>query len=344
MWDVDNQTGYAHAHSWDRDRTGAETWIVVVKGTFDIGADGATRIADEQPPVCELPQYRGGPGDSSLRLDTDLLRVKPTTDIIVGGHAHAPRGRAVSQLDVTLKLDAFEKTLRVFGDRPWLRGMSGPRLGAPQPFQTMPLLYERAFGGADRSAADPAEHRWDERNPVGVGFAVDPVQRLQQIAPNIVYPGGSASDWSERQRPAGFGPIPPHWLPRRQWGGTYDAGWRKRRMPLVPDDLDDRFYQCAPPDQWPPAHLTGGETVELRHMTDDGLLQFRLPKVTLGFETAFYTGERVLHRQVLHSVVIEPDARRVSMVWQTTLMCHTQVLNLDHTEVLEKVRVSVRAA
>ena len=69
-----------------------------------------------------------------------------------------------------------------------------------------------------------------------------------------------------------------------------------------------------------------------------------LPKVTLGFETAFYTGERVLHRQVLHSVVIEPDARRVSMVWQTTLMCHTQVLNLDHTEVLEKVRVSVRAA
>lgn len=337
MWDVDNQTRYAHAHSWDRDREGAETWIVVVKGTFDIRADGSTQVAAEQIPVCELPKYYGEPGQSSLRLDTDLLRIKPTTDIIVVGRAHAPHDRPVEQLDVTLKTASFEKILRVFGDRLFKRGIVGVKPGAPRPFVTMPLVYERAFGGADRSAADPSRHDWDEDNPVGVGFATDSSLLVDRPVPNIEYPQGAACG-----APAGFGPIAPHWRPRHQWAGTYDTAWERQRKPLLPDDLDDRFFLSAPHDQQPRAHLSGGEVIELRHMTPEGVLRFTLPRVVLGFETAFGGSEPIAHRQVLHSVIVEPDFARVCMVWQTSLRCHAKVLKLDHTRVTEKVLINAK--
>jgi hypothetical protein len=42
---------------------------------------------------------------------------------------------------------------------------------------------------------------------------------------------------------------------------------------------------------------------------------------------------------VLHTVIIEPDTPRVSLVWQTTLQCHAKVLKLDFTRVTEKVRL-----
>jgi hypothetical protein len=340
VWDVDNQTRFATEHTWDRDRQGAETWIVLVKGTFDIAPDGSTHPADEQAPVCTVPQYHGDPSTSSLRLDTDLLRLKPTTDVLVLGHAHAPRGRLVEQIDVTLKLDALEKTLRVIGNRHWKRGGGGLRLGSPQPFERMPLVYERAFGGTD-GIDDGGVCHCDERNPVGTGFAQQAARLADWAAPNVLYPGDAASfDVSSRPAPAGFGPIAAHWQPRRAFGGTYDAAWARTRKPLVPDDFDDRFYLCAPADQRPPRHLEGGELVELRNMTPAGVLRFRLPRISFGFETHFARGEPVLHRQSLHSVIIEPDTARVSMVWQSALPCHHKVLELERTEVIEKARLS----
>ncbi len=340
MWDVDNQTRFAHDHSWDRGRDGAETWIVVVKGTFDIAPDGSTHLADVQQPVCTVPQYFGEPGASSLRQDTDLFRVKPTTDVLVIGHARAPHGGLVERLDVTLKLDSFEKTLRVVGDRSWTRGFAGLRLGAAKPFDAMPLVYERAFGGFDATTATSDGVRpGDDRNPVGTGFALDSDRLAGRAAPNVLYPQDAVSFVADsRPSPAGFGPIASHWLPRRAWGGTYDETWVKSRKPLVPDDFDERFHLCAPTDQRPPKYLEGGEFIELRNMTLDGLLRFRLPRVTFGFETHFARGEPVLHRQVLHSVIIEPDVPRVALVWQTALACHHRVLQLERTEVVEKVR------
>jgi hypothetical protein len=340
MWEVDNYTKYAHAHSWDRDRSGADTWIVIVKGTFLILPDGTTAVAEEQPPVCEVPQYFGAPGLSSLRIDTDLIRVKPSTDVLVLGHAYAPNGRRATQVDVTLRTSAFEKTLRVFGDRVWARGPLGLNLSSPEPFLKMPLVYERAAGGVDRTTVNSANVFWDERNPVGAGFASDPVDLANQKAPNIEYPNDPTSSPRKAVRPAGFGPIGAHWVPRRRWAGTYDARWERERKPLTPEDLDDRFYLCAPEDQQLPAHLTGGETIELRNMTPEGTLTFRLPRVVLGFETVFDTDEPVLHRQVLHTVRIEPDVPRVSLVWQTSLQCHGRVLKLDHTRVTEKIRIA----
>lgn len=336
MWAVENRTPFADNHTWVRDRTGAEVWLVAIRATFVIHADGAVSIADAQEPVCLAPRYRGEPGQSSLLYDTDLAHTKTTTDVLVHGHAYAPRGEPATQVDVTLKLAGVEKTLRVHGDRTWEKGIWGLSLSSAHPFTRLPLIYERAFGGADRESSNPAEHSWDERNTVGTGFAVAASHLKGKRAPNIEYPEAANSSSRDRPRPAGFGPIPSDWLPRRGFGGTYDEKWKLHRLPLLPDDFDERFYQCAPADQQTPSFLRGGEPVELRNLTPLGLLQFRLPRVAFGFETYFSTGERIAHQAKLHTVILEPDVPRVMLVWHTQLPCHQKVLKLERTVITQK--------
>jgi hypothetical protein len=330
MWDVDNLTPFACAHTWDRDREGADTWIVVVKGTFDILSDGSTSPSVVQLPVTTVPQYCGAPGQSSLKLDSDLFRVKPTTDVLVLGCARAPDDRPVDQIDVTLEVAEIRKTLRVFGDRVWVGNVGGVRRSQPRPFTAMPIVYERAYGGTAIPPDGQFHGKWDERNPVGTGYAADSERLADHVAANVEYADGRTAE------PAGFGPIAPHWMPRRQWGGTFGPEWERDRKPLLPDNFDDRFYLCSPADQRPSVHLIGGEAVQVTHMTPEGLLRFRLPRVVLGFETHFSDGDVETHRQVLHSVIIEPDMHRVAMVWQTSLRCHSRVLQLESTQVYEK--------
>ncbi len=332
MWQVDNQTPFAAEGEWVRDRYGAEVWLVAVKCTFDIAPDGTTTVAAEQPPVLRIPEHHGEPGRSSIKYDGDLVPTKMATDVIVVGHAYAPPGRPETRIEVGFRVGPVQKVLQVTGDRRW--GAMGPT--SPEPFTRMPLVYERAFGGVDRKSAHP-ERDWDWRNPVGTGFAVSRDNLAGVLLPNIEYPDDLVRGWKDRPRPAGLGPIGSHWQPRVSFAGTYDDAWTKNRLPLAPDDFDDRFFQCTPRDQQSPGFLRGGEPVVLHRLTPDGDLRFTLPKVFLGFETRFYGGTPEIHKERrLHSVILEPDHPRVSLVWHTALPCHFKVQKLSHTTVILK--------
>jgi hypothetical protein len=336
MWQIDNRSPFAADRGWVRDRNGTEIWIVAVKCTFDIRADGSTAISNEQPPVLRAPDYYGEPGRSSLRVDGDLVLTKKTTDVIVAGHAYAPDGRAVSELTAGFRVGPVQKVLRIVGDRVW----NGTRPTAAEPFVKMPLVYERAFGGVDRRSSNP-ERDADWRNPVGTGFALSR-EHLDGVAlPNVEYPDDRVSSWKDRPRPAGFGPIGSHWPARARFAGTYGDKWMKERQPLLPDDLDDRFFQCAPEDQQAPAFLHGGEPVILHHMTPSGDRSFRLPKIFLGFDTRFNDGSREIHHgRKLHTVIIEADHPRLSLVWHSALPCHFKVQKLERTIVTLKTELS----
>ena len=85
--------------------------------------------------------------------------------MLLVGRAWAPEGQAVAQSWVRLAIAEREKTLRIWGDRTW-REDGTPT--APEPFEAMPLVWERAFGGIQQL---PERILAEERNPVGVGFA-----------------------------------------------------------------------------------------------------------------------------------------------------------------------------
>jgi hypothetical protein len=275
------------------------------------------------------PKHRGDATKTALLYESDLDYTKVTTDVVLNGSAYAPPGRLATQIDVAMKVGSIEKVLRVFGDRVWeAGGPFGVALSRPQPFQVMPITYERAFGGTQ-------EDGWEPRNPVGVGFATDPSHLVGRPGPNVEDPRALLMSWKERPRPSGFGPVARHWSPRVRFAGTYDERWKKERLPLLPQDFDERFFQYAPLDQQTPEFLKGNEQVELRNLTPSGQLSFTLPGQFPVFRTRL-AGRIVDHRSKLYSVILEPDVPRVSLLWSTSLPCHGKKYSLERTTIMLK--------
>ena len=331
MWAITNNTPYKAGKTWGRNKDGVHEWIVAVKATYDVKGDGSIVRSDEQVEPLLLPEYHGEYGQSSLRYDADLVGAKPTTDVVLNGTAYAPGGRPSADFLVALTVGPINKTLRVRGERRWDDGVFGTSRSAPEPITQLPIIYERAYGGYDYSNVAATNHCLDMRNPVGCGVVAQASRRAGRALPNFEYPNGDL----ERAGPAGFGAIDSFWSPRREFAGTYDAAWQRDRLPLLPQDWDPRTLLCAPADQRPPHHLRGGELVELVNLTADGLLRFALPKVHLAF-TTHIDGRREEHRARLSSVILEPDYRRVIMVWSTSLFCRNDGDYLEETVIREK--------
>lgn len=328
MLALQNRTPYTAERAFVRDKRGANYWVVAVKATYTFSAPGNLELAERQLPPVLAPEHWADPGTSSLRYESDLGLMKPSTDVLINGSAHAPRERAASEVQVRLRVDRVAKTLDVVGPRTFRRD----RMSDPLPFKQLPLRYEAAFGGIDRTSKDPREHLADMRNPVGVGFATQSAHLDGTRAPSVCY---ARSD-PARGGPAGFSAIASHWSPRRELGGTYDDAWNSTQRPLLPLDWREESLLSSPADQRVDRYLVGGEPVELINMSPEGRLLFSLPKVYLTFST--YFGSKIQeHRSRLVTVIIEPDDRRVLMVWRTALEVPLRQIDyLDKTVIRQK--------
>jgi hypothetical protein len=332
MWAIQNQTPYAAERSWIRDKTGAHHWVVAVKATFQIGPDGRTDLAPEQPAPLLAPEFFGEPGLSSVKYEADVGPTKPTTDVLVLGNAHAPNGRPTTKLAVGMQVDETKKAVVVHGPRTYRRTTNGVTTSDPEPFVTCALRYEDAYGGSDLADPDPRRQRIDPRNPVGKGLVADPSRLHGAPAHRIEYADGEPAT----RGPAGFGPLASYWSPRRELAGTYDDAWAKDKKPLLPDDYDERFVLSAPADQRPPRWLVGGEQVSLFHMTPEDVLRFRLPRIFLTYSTRFGR-KRQEHRGHLATVIVEVEERLLTLVWRTSLVvAPTRSEYLDETTIDQK--------
>jgi hypothetical protein len=335
MWYLENETPFCAARKWVRDGNGALVWIVAVRASFTILPDGSVELSKEQSDPQLVPKYKGGPGESSLLYDSDLPLAKAGTDVLLHGSAYAPAGSVADHVDVSLRIGHLNKTLRVSGNRIWQRGLLGVEMSESQPFDRMPIEYERAFGGKAGLSAKTEGITWDRRNPIGTGFAITNEDALGARLPNIEKKTDLISSWRQHPEPAGFGPVAPNWSPRLELAGTYDELWQKDRFPLLPHDFSERFFQCAPADQQMKVFLKGGERVELTNLTAAGKLAFCLPRVAFGFET-FVAHALVRHTANLHTVTIEPEMDRLSLVWHTALPCHSKAMRLERTVIRQK--------
>ena len=332
MWAIENQTPYSAERTFVRDLDGSEIWLVAVRGTFSIQSDGSLGIAEKQEPVAGLAQYLGKPTESSLRCDTDLPRTKLGTDVLLNATAYVPRGVKREELEVGFRVANLTKTLIVSGDRAWKKSRRGEfEPGEPQPFASMPIRYENAFGGMAENEAGSSTTALADRNPIGVGI----IRSDGAPLPNVRYPGTEIGDPSLERSPAGFGAIASHWMPRRSLAGTYDEKWPDHRQPLLPDDFKEKFFYSAPADQRVDGFLRGGERVDLENLTPSGKLSFVLPKLAIGCRTSI-DGGITHHRSNLHTVLIEPDEQRLIMVWHSALPCHHALYTLKRTVVFEK--------
>ncbi len=301
----------------------------VVKGTFKLVTEGPAEAlaAGAQPPIGGDETYLDDIG-RSYKYATDLVPLKLRGEVTVNALCHPPTPQA-KLCDVAMSLGPIHKTLRVSGDRAWSDSTR------TQPFDTLPVRWERAFGGMAFA-----------QNPLGRGIEpwptpAGPVHYL----PNVEYPDERVSKQDDRPRPAGFGPVSPMWSPRLEKNGTRDQRWALFRAPLPPEDFDPAFYQAAPADQQlaPGEFFRGDERITLTNLHPH-IAEFRgaLPGTRLRCFAVWGTPyvrpeERTPERfeevvLKLDTVHIDAEAETVTLVWRQPVAvsgpAHLQIVAL----------------
>lgn len=323
-----NLTPFAAEELLLLDEEGAQVLTLIAKATYAI-KDGALELAAEQPPIVKAPVHHGPPSTSSLKYESEAMYTKRATDVVLLGHAQ-PEQATATELDVVLRVGPLHKQIRVYGDRVWEKRGGVPAPSAPGPFARIPLVYERAFGGWDRRARDPKEHRAEARNPVGVGY-LRPDRKPDASGlrlPNLEDPAALLRAVTDRPPPAGFGYLCPDWAPRREQAGTFDAAWSRTRFPRLPVDFDCRHFNAAPEGQQVRGFLEGGEPVEVRGASSRGRLRFWLPRVSVEGRFQLFREAEERLRMNLDTVIIDADAHRVSLIFRSSARIHRRLHDL----------------
>lgn len=324
---------------------GEPVFCVLVKRTFDFAPGREVARAESRPIQMSDAYYDDGdPLTTTVQYESDLAPYKLATDVVVLGRAVAPGGRPVHALDVSVSIGAVTKALRVTGDRQCVfREGATPEITEPVPFTSMPIRYERAYGGRDLVSLHGLEFHYP-RNYHGTGVAVRNIPEVVHglRLPNVEDPAdlltpdrivlGEPERWNLQPLPQGFGWYHKTWYPRSSFVGAMpqfvDSNTRMREeaLGLVPErqialarqfklpSFDARFFRGASIGLSVP-YLAGGEPLTLRHLTDDEVLTFSLPRSapTIGLNIGF--GMRTLD-PVLHTVCVRVDDGQVDLVWR----------------------------
>jgi hypothetical protein len=300
---VNNRTDYVVHPQLLVDRDG-EKLVTIVKATFERKDDGSLEPAPAARKrgirFADFPWEKEKP--ESIAYPADVCLRKPGTDVILVARAYAPGGRAVPSFDVRVEVGPLRKSLVVLGRRLWLGGGSG--LSAPAPIAELDLRYDHAWGGRDDS--EPGELLEEARNPIGTGVSRRPASLTHRPGPSIEDPSFPIVTAKTFPPPAGVGPVGRAWEPRRRHAGTYDQAWQEVRAPLLPEDFDDRYNQCASAGLIAEPPLTGGEPVRLLNLVPDGgALAFELPRVPLVIELHVKGREPAIFMPHLDTVLID---------------------------------------
>ncbi|WP_147105082.1 DUF2169 domain-containing protein [Tateyamaria sp. syn59] len=281
--DLINRTPFANLRFSNLDADGREFGVVMVKLAFDVPESGTCAISDEQEPLVLTDEYTGALNETSLRYPSDLVPYKPTTDVLLDAVAYAPGGQAHQWTASVRVEDAADQqvnaALDIFGPRSWTprflprtTRVTDWQLTDPEDVDAVPIRYEHAFGGPKviRNTDGALDEDYDERNPIGCGrvpeaFVEDETPSAVP-APQILAAGQRYETVTDAPEPAGFGPIPPAWLPRRPLGGTYDQNWLDNIWPNWAPDYDFAYHNSAHPDLRSTRFLQAPLDVTLTHL------------------------------------------------------------------------------
>ncbi|WP_422088828.1 DUF2169 domain-containing protein [Variovorax sp.] len=272
---------------------------VAVLGLVSLEDD--PRLMPEQE-LWQLAAEDIGPGNV---LDLGMPKHEP--EWLASGHAYTAHQADRTMCAVKMVVAGSEKRLHVSGDRYWLDG----RITPPQPFDSMPLDWAHAYGGASVP-----------QNPQGIGSADEIVNGVRtRRLPNVESPDARMSAPGRAVRPASLGAIPPDWPQRAQLlGRSYDQQWLQTQYPGPADDMDWRYFNAAPPDQrWPGMpELPAGAPYEIWNMhPDEPVLRGALPRWrTRCFASRHADGSELQETPLrLSTAWFFPHRRRAILIW-----------------------------
>jgi hypothetical protein len=170
----------------------------------------------------------------------------------------------------------------------------------------VPLVYEQTPGGPE----------WDD-NPVGTSL------------PSIV-------DSSDPQRPVGFGPIAAAWPARARRLGGSNPRTLSARIPVLPDELDWRYYSAAPVDQVM-EYLQGDEWIVLENLVADcPTAKMQLPNAHAEARI-FGVGPAPIVKMLADNLHLDLDRSVASITWRGSF-------EIPHEEAMRSLSVMVGVA
>lgn len=326
-----NLSGFPAERMVAMNGAGEEIVLIVAKATYDLRHQPPI-LAEKPEPVRLADEYFGEPAETSVEFASDTALFKPAAEVILQGCAF-PANPGDTQVDVRLQVGPVDKTVRVFGERLWEKSLGAHYSSKPKPIEKVPLIYERAYGGTDLS--NPTTPDGTRRNPVGKGFRSKksklPLENTP--LPNLEDPAKLVKLAGDRPQPKCFAPLASDWSPRAEYAGTYDEQWQQTRMPLLPDDFDERFWFSAPEDQILDDYLRGGEDVEVTGATPNGSLRFSIPRTNIVM--AVRVGEeRIEPDCVCDTAVIDTERMLLTLTWRASVSVHGRIADVLWIEVL----------
>lgn len=194
--------------------------MLVAKATFRFDVRGQTELdADEPLPLLDEDQQT-----SAGVLPADMVARRGSRfEVMLLGHAYAPGRRPAARVKVALSVGRERREMLVSGDRHW---QGRDVISAPVPFERMPLVYERSFGGSAVVQLDAATQLdvFDPVNRRGRGFDADEQLRglsellgappgfpvlvdHRRTLPNLEHPEALIERWADAPEPVGWAPA-----------------------------------------------------------------------------------------------------------------------------------------
>lgn len=234
--------------------------------------------------------------------DTPFLR--EGVDLIVLAKAY-PAERSSGPTIVSIRAPALQYDIRVTGDRKWVKSTDGSLVPSqPLPFASMPLTWDRAYGG--KAKVDAGDMPFDA-NPAGRGFYLDAAEAAEQPLPNLEDPADPVRAWNDQREPRGCAPYPKDWSLRARRSAEFDlSGPVPRVVRLKP-----AYFNNANPKLILPASPRGGEMISISNVRPGGAgLRFAMP------DAAFHVYVQLQDRPYvfpahLESIVVLAEEQRV---------------------------------
>lgn len=304
-----------------RGEAGRRVITTLIKRTYALPVDGVPSPLPESLPLVREPViFVDGIGELLVQA-TDCWPYKLGTDVVVHGSVHAPNAAPTTEMVASVGIGARTHRVTVIGDRrveP--RPGGGWRFSSPEPFTTLPLTFERAYGGLDASLPWPDSASLDAipdevpfaefcdrvrsliprvypRNPVGRGYAVfETSARVDgMLLPNFEDPerllhpdrlfARRPEDWWKMPLAQGFGWVHPNWYPRCLYFGI---------LPEYPAPDETAAVEEVARGQLPAGQSRRAEEAELEQLFDPRMANgaapgMMWPRLT-GGEVATLTG------------------------------------------------------
>jgi len=305
----------------------SRTVMFTAKATFKIEDNGQT-ILERDAPLPLLNEDQSS--ELGLYPRDNLPRLDPAFEVMMLGKAYAPDGQAITEMQVALSVGGVRCEMDVIGERVWQGEGESAKISPPEAFVTMPLTWERAFGGTHQVLID-REASLDVSYPMnsdGKGFdhitqahqlgesfqcpdgypQFDPVRPL----PNLELPSQRVDSWSTTPLPTCWAPVP------------LSSGLIMERFKRSCESRGEKYVVLGAPEMLHRAHPdwvieppAAGAEIRLEGLTRQGLLVFRLPEIRVVVD--FQSGDRLQEVELVpRSLMLLPEEKCFYLTFRAT--------------------------